>query len=45
MKIARRIFYGLTALVCAVAIWMQVSVSGDNLLTMDSKKGYFLAVS
>ena len=45
MKIARRIFYGLTVLVCAVAIWMQVSVSGDNLLTMDSKKGYFLAVN
>ncbi len=52
MKTARRVFLILT-IVCAVlavaldfaAVCMQILVSGENLLTMDSHWGYFLAVS
>lgn len=45
MKVVKRIVYIITLLCCLVAIWMQISVSGENLLTMDSQKGYLLAVS
>lgn len=52
MKILRRIFFILTLLCCVaalsfggVAIWMQMQVSGENLLTMNSHWGYILAVN
>lgn len=52
MKTARRVFLILTIVsaVLAVAldfaaVCMQILVSGESLLTMDSRWGYFLAVS
>lgn len=45
MKFVKYGFYLLTLICCGVAVWMQVSVSGDNLLTMDTGMGYMLAVS
>ena len=52
MKILRRIFFILTLLCCVAAlgfggtaIWMQIQVSGENLLTMNSHWGYILAVN
>lgn len=52
VKTAKRIFLILT-IVCAAlaavlditALCMQVQVSGERLLTMDSRMGYLLAVS
>ena len=45
MKFVKYGFYLLTLICCGVAVWMQVSVSGENLLTMDTGMGYMLAVS
>ena len=45
MKFVKYGFYLLTLICCGVAVWMQVSVSGDNLLTMDTGMGYMLAAS
>ena len=52
MKTAKRIFFILTVVCGAlavvfdiVAVCMQVQVSGEKLLTMDSHWGYILAVN
>ena len=52
MKTAKRIFFILTVVCGAlavvfdiVAVCMQVQVSGEKLLTMDSHWGYILAVT
>ena len=39
------IFGILAALAVCAAVFMRIKVSGDNLLTMNSNLGYFLAVS
>ena len=51
-KNLKRIFFFVTLIFCAaavilggIAIWMQIQVSGENLLTMDSSLGYILAVN
>ena len=52
MRTARRVFLILTIVCCVLAaaldvtaVCMQIQVSGENLLTMDSHWGYLLAVS
>ena len=52
MKRARRVFLILTIVITVLAailditaLCMQIQVSGENLLTMDSRTGYMLAVS
>lgn len=52
MKALRWIFRILTLLCCLAALicgglafWMQKQVSGENLLTMNSRLGYFVAVN
>lgn len=52
MKTAKRVFLiltivfgGLAVILDIAAVCMQIQVSGENLLTMDSSWGYILAVS
>lgn len=45
MKNFRRILYLLTVLTAAAAVWLQISVSGEKLLTMSSSTGRWMAVS
>ena len=44
-KILKAVLYTLTVLCTAAAVWMQIAVGGERLLTMDSHRGYWLARS
>lgn len=44
-KILKVVLYTLTVLCTAAAVWIQIAVGGERLLTMDSHRGYWLARS
>lgn len=44
-KILKAVLYTLTVLCTAAAVWIQIAVGGERLLTMDSHRGYWLARS